>query len=62
VRTAAIKLGARPQIASSIIITSHQHVVEAKPVVGELKGQAKDCRGVSLSPEFWNDDVPDVTA
>ena len=37
-------------------------MVEAKLVVGELQSQSKDRRGVSLSPEFGNDDVPNVTA
>lgn len=48
--------------ANVVVVTSHQHMVEPEPVMGELQSEAKDRRRVSLSPEFWNDDVPDVTA
>src|SRR5262249_45628037 len=45
-----------------VVITGHQHTVEAEPVVGELQGQPKHRRRVSLSSEFGNHDIADVTA
>src|SRR4030095_3988665 len=48
--------------ATVVVSTRHRPLMEPKPVIGELKRQAKDRRGVTLPPEFGNDDIPDVTA
>src|SRR4051812_15766452 len=48
--------------ANVVVITRQQHALEGESVVGKLQRQPKDRGRVSLSPEFWNDDVPDMTA
>ena len=47
--------------ANVVIVACHQYLVVSKLVVSEMKRQAKNRRGMSLAPEFGNDDVANVT-